>query len=112
MKKTLLFLAAFVLSVSVLPAAEEAAVRVYVLKHKRVEEAALLIRPHLSDSASITLIQKMNARTPVTISAAKRKNAIFHLFTGIPPQNTHSPPDSLFKPHRDRDSMILSVMRL
>lgn len=70
MKKTLLFLAAFVLSVSALSAAEEAAVRVYILKHKRVEEAALLIRPHLSDSASITLIQKMNAMT-VTDRAEK-----------------------------------------
>ena len=70
MKKSLLFLAAFVLSVSALQAAEEAAVRVYILKHKRVEEAALLIRPHLSDSASITLIQKMNAMT-VTDRAEK-----------------------------------------
>ena len=37
--------------------------RVYVLKHKRVEEAALLIRPLLSDAASITLTQKLNAMT-------------------------------------------------
>lgn len=37
--------------------------RVYVLKHKRIEEAALLIRPHLSESASITLTQKLNAMT-------------------------------------------------
>ena len=63
MKKTLFLLAAFILSASVLPAADEAAVRVYVLKHKRVEEAALLIRPHLSDSASITLTQRLNAMT-------------------------------------------------
>ena len=41
----------------------EAAVRVYVLKHRRVEEAALLIRSHLSDGASITLTQKLNAMT-------------------------------------------------
>ena len=34
-----------------------------MLKHKRVEEAALLIRPHLSDSASITLTQRLNAMT-------------------------------------------------
>jgi hypothetical protein len=59
-----------ILSASALPAAEEAAVRVYVLKHKRVEEAALLIRPHLSDSASITLTQKLNAMT-VTDQPAK-----------------------------------------
>ena len=37
--------------------------RVFVLKHKRVEEAALLIRPHLSESASITLTQRLNAMT-------------------------------------------------
>ena len=29
--------------------------RVFMLKYRRVEEAALLIRPHLSDSASVTL---------------------------------------------------------
>ena len=63
MKKTLFLLAAFMLSASVLAAADEAAVRVYVLKHKRIEEAALLIRPHLSDSASITLTQRLNAMT-------------------------------------------------
>lgn len=44
-------------------AADEAAVRVFVLKHKRVEEAALLIRPHLSESASVTLTQRLNAMT-------------------------------------------------
>ena len=37
--------------------------RVFVLKYKRVEEAALLIRPHLSDSASVTLTQRLNAMT-------------------------------------------------
>ena len=42
---------------------EEASVRVFVLKWKRVEEAALLIRPHLSDSASVTLTQRLNAMT-------------------------------------------------
>jgi hypothetical protein len=40
-----------------------AVVRVFVLKHKRVEEAALLIRPHLSESASVTLTQRLNAMT-------------------------------------------------
>jgi hypothetical protein len=70
MKKSLLFLAAFVLFATVVSAADEAAVRVYVLKHKRVEEAALLIRPHLSDSASITLTQRLNAMT-VTDRAEK-----------------------------------------
>lgn len=42
---------------------EDASVRVFVLKHKRVEEAALLIRPQLSDSASVTLTQRLNAMT-------------------------------------------------
>ena len=37
--------------------------RVYVLKYKRVEEAALLVRPLLSDAASVTLTQKLNAMT-------------------------------------------------
>lgn len=44
-------------------AAEEASVRVFVLKHRRVEEAALLIRPQLSESASVTLTQRLNAMT-------------------------------------------------
>jgi len=38
-------------------------VRVFVLKHKRVEEAALIIGPHLSESASVTLTQRLNAMT-------------------------------------------------
>lgn len=62
-KLLLLFLAAIVFSARSLWAGEEASVRVYVLKYKRVEEAALLIRPHLSESASITLTQKLNAMT-------------------------------------------------
>lgn len=41
----------------------EASVRVFVLKYKRVEEAALLIRPHLSDAASVTLTSRLNAMT-------------------------------------------------
>jgi hypothetical protein len=61
-KRTLLFLAVIVF-LAAPPAGGEAAVRVFVLKHKRVEEAALLIRPHLSESASITLTQKLNAMT-------------------------------------------------
>ncbi len=63
MKKTLLSLAAILIFATALRAADEAGVRVYVLKHKRVEEAALLIRPNLSESASITLTQKLNAMT-------------------------------------------------
>ena len=61
--KTFLFLAALVFTALPLGAADEVGVRVYVLKHKRVEEAMLLIRPNLSESASITLTQKLNAMT-------------------------------------------------
>lgn len=63
MKKKIFLLVASI-SLSALPIrAEEASVRVFVLKHKRVEEAALLIRPHLSESSSIVLTQKLNAMT-------------------------------------------------
>ena len=51
------------LAVRTLRAADEVSVRVYVLKHKRVEEAALLVRPLLSDGSSVTLTQKLNAMT-------------------------------------------------
>jgi hypothetical protein len=62
-KKILFLLAAMTLFALPLRAQEEASVRVFVLKYKRVEEAALLIRPRLSESASITLTQKLNAMT-------------------------------------------------
>lgn len=63
--KKRLWLAAVAFSLLPLPllAAEETAVRVFLLKHKRVEEAALLIGPHLSESASVTLVQRLNAMT-------------------------------------------------
>ena len=74
MRKGILFAALVAISAGALafPAAEappagaqasEATVRVFVLKYKRVEEAALLIRPHLSESASVTLAQRLNAMT-------------------------------------------------
>ena len=63
MKRSLLIVAAIVLAARTLRAADEVSVRVYVLKHKRVEEAALLVRPVLSESASVTLAQKLNAMT-------------------------------------------------
>ncbi len=44
-------------------AESDASVRVFVLKYRRVEEAALLIRPHLSESASVTLTPRLNAMT-------------------------------------------------
>ena len=58
-------LVAFALVALPLLAAEEASVRVFVLKWKRVEEAALLIRPHLSETASVTLAQRPNAMTVI-----------------------------------------------
>lgn len=60
---TLAALVAFALVALPLFAAEEASVRVFLLKNKRVEEAALLIRPHLSDVASVTLTSRLNAMT-------------------------------------------------
>jgi len=62
-KKTLLILVVTLLAAAALRAADEVAVRVYVLKYKRVEEALLLVRPALSEAASVTLAQKLNAMT-------------------------------------------------
>ncbi len=62
-KKTFFILAVIALCVPLLRAADEAPVRVFVLKYRRVEEAALLVRPLLSESASVTLTQKLNAMT-------------------------------------------------
>jgi len=44
-------------------ASEDLSIKVFKLNYRRVEEAALLIRPHLSDAASITLTQRLNAMT-------------------------------------------------
>jgi hypothetical protein len=63
-KKLFLFAAAFLLFFApLLAAAEELSVKVFVLRYRRVEEAALLIRGHLSDAASVTLTQRLNAMT-------------------------------------------------
>ena len=64
-KETFFFAAATAIFAAALPllAADEAAVKVFMLKHKKVEEAALLIRPYLSPSASVTLAQRLNAMT-------------------------------------------------
>jgi len=65
LRKTLLLAAA--LLAFLLPAsstgAEELSIKVFKLNYRRVEEAALLIRPHLSDAASVTLTQRLNAMT-------------------------------------------------
>lgn len=72
MRKSILFAALAAFSLQAFPppvaaagksASDEVSVRVFLLKWKRVEEAALLIRPHLSDAASVTLTQKLNAMT-------------------------------------------------
>jgi hypothetical protein len=64
-KKTIFLAALVAFSLRALPAAaaDEAGVRVFLLKQRRVEEAALLIRPHLSPSASVTLTPRLNAMT-------------------------------------------------
>lgn len=65
MRKKIVFAALMAIWLASFPlrAAEEAGVRLFILKYKRVEEAALLIRPHLSESASVTLTQRLNAMT-------------------------------------------------
>ena len=56
-------LGAFSLFAPAIFAAEEAAVRVFILKYRQVEEAALLIRPHLSDAGTVTLTPRLKAIT-------------------------------------------------
>ncbi|MGH9369495.1 MAG: secretin N-terminal domain-containing protein [Thermoanaerobaculia bacterium] len=64
MRVAFFFAAALALLFPASPAgAEELAIRVFRMNYRRVEEAALLIRPHLSDAASITLTQRLNAMT-------------------------------------------------
>jgi type II/III secretion system protein len=72
-RKGILFAAVAALALWTMPLAVRASgpeepssamvVKVFLLKYKRVEEAALLIRPHLSESASVTLAPKLNAIT-------------------------------------------------
>jgi len=65
MKKALALAAAMALFAVALPltAEDPAVVKVFALKYKRVEEAALLIRANLSPSASVTLAPRLNAMT-------------------------------------------------
>lgn len=65
MRKKALFaaLAAFSLLAPSIEAAEEAAVKVFILKYRQVEEAALLIRPHLSPAGTVTLTPRIRAIT-------------------------------------------------
>jgi hypothetical protein len=56
-------LGAFFLFAVALSAAEEAAVKVFILKYRQVEEAALLIRPHLSAAGTVTLTPRLKAIT-------------------------------------------------
>jgi hypothetical protein len=64
-KRVLYFAAgmAFSLLAPALYAAEEAAVRVFILRYRQVEEAALLIRPHLSPGGTVTLTPRLRAIT-------------------------------------------------
>jgi len=57
-----LALALFAAAASARPA-DDLGIRVFKLSYRRVEEAALLIRPHLSEAASVTLTQRLNAMT-------------------------------------------------
>lgn len=65
MRKNVLLAAfgAISLFATVVFAAEEAAVKVFILKYRQVEEAALLIRPHLSDAGTVTLTPRLKAIT-------------------------------------------------
>jgi Bacterial type II/III secretion system short domain len=56
-------LVAFLLFAPAAFAAEEATVKVFILKYRQVEEAALLIRPHLSAAGTVTLTPRLRAIT-------------------------------------------------
>jgi Bacterial type II/III secretion system short domain len=56
-------LGAFSLFAPAIFGAEEAAVKVFILKYRQVEEAALLIRPHLSEAGTVTLTPRLRAIT-------------------------------------------------
>lgn len=65
MRKKVFFaaLGAFSLFAPAMFAAEEAAVKVFILRYRQVEEAALLIRPHLSEAGTVTLTPRLKAIT-------------------------------------------------
>jgi hypothetical protein len=63
MKIVIVALAAFSLGAPLVFGAVEAAVKVFVLKYRQVEEAALLIRPHLSPAGTVTLTPRLKAIT-------------------------------------------------
>lgn len=83
---TLAALVAFALVALPLSAAEEPSVRLFVLKNKRVEEAALLIRPQLSDMASVTLTARLNAMTITDREENLRKVAKIIAEFDVPPR--------------------------
>jgi type II/III secretion system protein len=64
-RKRVLFAAcvAFSIFAPAIFAAEEASVRVFILRYRQVEEAALLIRPHLSPGGTVTLTPRLKAIT-------------------------------------------------
>lgn len=66
MRKRVLYFAAcvaFSLLAPALYAADEPAVRVFILRYRQIEEAALLIRPHLSPAGTVTLTPRLRAIT-------------------------------------------------
>lgn len=66
MRKRVLHFAAcvaFSLFAPALYAADEPGVRVFILRYRQIEEAALLIRPHLSPAGTVTLTPRLKAIT-------------------------------------------------
>ena len=66
MRKRVLHFAAcvaFSLFAPALYAADEPGVRVFILRYRQIEEAALLIRPHLSPAGTVTLTPRLRAIT-------------------------------------------------
>ena len=67
-------------------AAEDLSIKVFQLKYRRVEEAALLIRPLLSDAASVTLTQRLNAMTVTDREESLKKIAKVIAEFDVPPR--------------------------
>jgi hypothetical protein len=87
MKRGVLVAAALALLLPTFSAgAEELSVKVFKLNYRRVEEAALLIRPHLSDAASVTLTQRLNAMTVTDREENLKKVAKLLADFDVPPR--------------------------
>jgi hypothetical protein len=87
MRKILLTAAALLVLCAVpLRAADDLSIKVFQLKYRRVEEAALLIRPLLSDAASVTLTQRLNAMTVTDREDGLKKIAKVLADFDVPPR--------------------------